>query len=110
MKTAFGAPVLCLPPGKDLGKDYTRQMNKTDKIYITAIAVWWDQLSGVPAGAGRVMRIPIGRTLAQLDLKNQAEVVSFFEKERPDHVILAAAKVGVFLPTTSIGANFSMIT
>jgi GDP-L-fucose synthase len=34
------------------------------------------------------------RTSAELDLKNQAAVQAFFDKERPDHVILAAAKVG----------------
>jgi len=34
------------------------------------------------------------RTSTELDLKNQAAVQSFFEKERPDHVFLAAAKVG----------------
>lgn len=34
------------------------------------------------------------KTSAELDLKNQAAVQAFFEKERPDHVFLAAAKVG----------------
>ncbi|HXB93479.1 MAG TPA: NAD-dependent epimerase/dehydratase family protein, partial [Puia sp.] len=34
------------------------------------------------------------RTSAELDLKNQAAVQAFFEKEKPDHVFLAAAKVG----------------
>jgi GDP-L-fucose synthase len=34
------------------------------------------------------------RTSAELDLKDQAAVQAFFEKERPDHVFLAAAKVG----------------
>jgi GDP-L-fucose synthase len=36
----------------------------------------------------------IGRTSAELDLKNQAATQAFFEKERPDYVFLAAAKVG----------------
>ncbi|MDR2043589.1 MAG: GDP-L-fucose synthase [Clostridium sp.] len=36
----------------------------------------------------------IGRTHAELDLLNQREVVRFFEEERPDVVVLAAAKVG----------------
>src|SRR6201991_5045901 len=36
----------------------------------------------------------VTRTSAELDLKNQAAVQAFFEKERPDHVFLAAAKVG----------------
>jgi GDP-L-fucose synthase len=36
----------------------------------------------------------IHRTSAELDLKNQADTQAFFEKERPDYVFLAAAKVG----------------
>jgi GDP-L-fucose synthase len=36
----------------------------------------------------------IGRTSAELDLKNQSATQAFFEKEKPDFVILAAAKVG----------------
>jgi GDP-L-fucose synthase len=34
------------------------------------------------------------KTSAELDLKHQVSVQAFFEKERPDHVFLAAAKVG----------------
>ena len=36
----------------------------------------------------------IGRTHAELDLTDQAAVRAFFEEERPDVVVLAAAKVG----------------
>lgn len=36
----------------------------------------------------------IGRTSAELDLKNQVATQAFFEKERPAYVFLAAAKVG----------------
>ena len=36
----------------------------------------------------------IGRTHAELDLTDQAMVKTFFEEERPDVVVLAAAKVG----------------
>jgi len=43
----------------------------------------------------------IFRTSKELDLMNQAEVNEFFESEKPDIVILAAAKVG------GIHANFS---
>jgi GDP-L-fucose synthase len=39
------------------------------------------------------------RTSAELDLRNQAEVTDFFERERPEYVFLAAARVG------GIGAN-----
>ena len=34
------------------------------------------------------------RTSAELDLRRQSDVDSFFEKERPEYVFLAAAKVG----------------
>jgi Nucleoside-diphosphate-sugar epimerases len=36
----------------------------------------------------------IGRTHKELDLTNQEEVRKFFEKEKPEYVFLAAAKVG----------------
>jgi GDP-L-fucose synthase len=36
----------------------------------------------------------IFRRSQELDLRKQEEVVSFFEEERPEYVILAAAKVG----------------
>ena len=36
----------------------------------------------------------VTRTSSELDLKDQAAVHAFFEQERPDHVFLAAAKVG----------------
>jgi len=41
----------------------------------------------------------ITRTHAEVDLTNQAQVNSFFEKEKPEYVFLSAAKVG------GIGAN-----
>ncbi|MCS6832854.1 MAG: NAD-dependent epimerase/dehydratase family protein, partial [Flammeovirgaceae bacterium] len=34
------------------------------------------------------------RTSTELDLRNQQQVADFFEKEKPDYVFLAAAKVG----------------
>ena len=36
----------------------------------------------------------VGRSSAELDLRNQQAVNEFFEKERPDYVFLAAARVG----------------
>ena len=36
----------------------------------------------------------IYRTSKELDLRRQAEVEAFFEKERPEYVFLAAARVG----------------
>ena len=36
----------------------------------------------------------ITRTSSELDLRDSAAVKSFFEKEKPEYVFLAAAKVG----------------
>ena len=35
------------------------------------------------------------RTSGELDLRNQQAVIDFFEKEKPEYVILAAAKVAI---------------
>ena len=48
----------------------------------------------------------IQRTSADLDLRNQAAVQAFFEKERPDQVFLAAAKVGGILANNTYRAEF----
>jgi GDP-L-fucose synthase len=48
----------------------------------------------------------IGRTSAQLDLKNQAAVGTFFEAEQPDYVFLAAAKVGGILANNIYRGEF----
>ncbi|WP_026754279.1 GDP-L-fucose synthase [Sediminibacter sp. Hel_I_10] len=48
----------------------------------------------------------ITRTHAQLDLSNQNAVSDFFEKEKPDYVILAAAKVGGIIANNVYRADF----
>ena len=48
----------------------------------------------------------IVRSLEELDLINQAEVVSFFKNERPEVVIIAAAKVGGILANNTYRAEF----
>ncbi|HEY8388068.1 MAG TPA: GDP-L-fucose synthase [Parasegetibacter sp.] len=48
----------------------------------------------------------VTRTSAELDLTNQAAVNEFFEKEKPDYVFLAAAKVGGILANNSFRAEF----
>lgn len=48
----------------------------------------------------------ITRTHAELDLTNQAEVNAFFEKEKPEYVILAAAKVGGIMANSQYPAEF----
>ena len=49
----------------------------------------------------------IGRTHAELDLTNQAAVKAFFEEERPDVVVLAAAKVGGINANQTTPAEFA---
>jgi GDP-L-fucose synthase len=48
----------------------------------------------------------IGRTRAEMDLTDQAAVRAFFEKERPDEVYLAAAKVGGIHANNTYPAEF----
>ncbi len=46
------------------------------------------------------------RGSAELDLRRQADVEAFFERERPEYVILAAAKVGGIHANTTYPADF----
>lgn len=48
----------------------------------------------------------ITRTSAELDLRNQAAVARFFETAKPDHVFLAAAKVGGIVANNTYRAEF----
>ncbi len=49
----------------------------------------------------------IGRTHAELDLTDQTAVRDFFEKEKPDVVVLAAAKVGGINANQTYPAEFA---
>lgn len=49
----------------------------------------------------------IGRTHEELDLLEQQQVRDFFEKERPDHVVLAAARVGGINANNTRPADFA---
>ncbi len=48
----------------------------------------------------------ITRTSRELDLRNQQAVEEFFQKEKPDYVFLAAAKVGGILANNTYRAEF----
>ena len=48
----------------------------------------------------------IGKSSKELDLRNQAQVESFFEEEKPEYVFLAAAKVGGILANDTYRAEF----
>lgn len=48
----------------------------------------------------------ITRTSAELDLRDQVKVSSFFEEEQPEYVFLAAAKVGGIVANNTYRADF----
>ena len=48
----------------------------------------------------------VGRTSAELDLRDRGAVDAFFDAERPTHVILAAAKVGGIVANATYPAEF----
>jgi len=48
----------------------------------------------------------IGQTIDELDLTDQQAVAGFFRKERPEYVVLAAAKVGGILANDTYRAQF----
>ena len=80
-------------------------MNKSDKIYIAGHR-------GM-VGSAIVRKLEeegysnlIQRTSSELDLRNQADVLGFFETEKPDYVFLAAAKVGGILANNNYRAEF----
>ena len=50
----------------------------------------------------------VGRTHAELDLTNQQAVKDFFDQERPDGVVLAAAFVGGIMANSLYRADFIM--
>jgi GDP-L-fucose synthase len=80
-------------------------MKKTDKIYISG------HRGMVGSGLERKFRIEgykniITRNSSELDLRNQQAVNDFFEKEKPEYVILAAAKVGGIHANNTYRAEF----
>lgn len=48
----------------------------------------------------------IVRTSAEMDLKDQVRVAEFFEKEKPEYVFMAAAKVGGIVANNTYRADF----
>jgi GDP-L-fucose synthase len=48
----------------------------------------------------------IGRSLEELDLMNQQAVANFFQEEKPEYVILAAAKVGGIVANNTYRGQF----
>ena len=80
-------------------------MNKSSKIYIAG------HRGLVGSALMRKLRDSgytniIVRTHKDLDLTRQSDVETFFEKERPEFVFLAAAKVGGILANSTYKAEF----
>jgi GDP-L-fucose synthase len=80
-------------------------MNKSSKIYVAGHL-------GM-AGSAIVRRLQadrfdnlIQRTHGELDLTDQAAVGAFFERQKPDYVFLAAAKVGGIHANSTYPADF----
>lgn len=86
---------------------WIRIMDKSKKIYIAGHkgmvgAAIWRMLDA------QGYRNLIGRTSKELDLRNQKTVLDFFEQERPEVVIDAAARVGGILANNSFPYQFLM--
>lgn len=80
-------------------------MDKSAKIYIAG------HRGMVGSGLERKLRVEgytniVTRTSSELDLKNQQAVNDFFELEKPEYIILAAAKVGGIHANNTYRAEF----
>ena len=82
-------------------------LNKDSKIYVAGhhglvgSAIWNNLIS-------RGYTNLVGRTHAELDLTDQVAVLRYFDEERPDGVLLAAAFVGGILANSLYRADFIM--
>lgn len=80
-------------------------MNKNSRIYVAGHrGLVGSALLRRLQGDGHVDIIT--RTSRELDLRRQADVEAFFERERPEYVFLAAAKVGGILANSTYKADF----
>lgn len=83
-------------------------MDKNSKIYVAGHhglvgSAIWNNLKK------RGYNNLVGRTHAELDLTDQVAVKRFFDKERPDAVVLAAAFVGGIMANSLYRADFMMM-
>jgi GDP-L-fucose synthase len=89
-------------------KDGCRCLNADSKIYVAGhrglvgSAIWKNLMS-------RGFTNLVGRTHAELDLTDQLAVKRFFDDERPDAVVLAAAFVGGIMANSLYRADFIMM-
>ena len=83
-------------------------MNKNSKIYVAGHnglvgSAIWNNLKS------RGYTNLVGRSHKELDLTNQYAVKAFFDEERPDAVVLAAAFVGGIMANSLYRADFIMM-
>ena len=83
-------------------------MNKNSKIFVAGHhglvgSAIWNNLKS------RGYNNLVGRTHSELDLTNQLAVKEFFDKEKPDAVVLAAAHVGGIMANSLYRADFIML-
>ena len=80
-------------------------MNTKDKIYIAGhlglvgSALW-------KAFQNKGYNNLIGRSIDELDLMDQVAVAKFFEEEKPEYIVLAAAKVGGIIANSLYRGQF----
>jgi GDP-L-fucose synthase len=89
---------------KELGKG-NKKMNKDSKIYIaghTGLVGSAIYKKLVENGYKKI----VTKTSDELDLRRQTDVEAFFDKEKPEYVFLAAAKVGGILANNTYKAEF----
>ena len=83
-------------------------LNKSTKIYVAGhqglvgSAIWNNLIS-------RGYYNLVGKTQKELDLTDQLAVRGFFEEEKPDAVVLAAAFVGGIMANSLYRADFIMM-
>ncbi|MEO6541071.1 MAG: GDP-L-fucose synthase [Ferruginibacter sp.] len=80
-------------------------MKTTNKIYVAGHRGLVGSAIVRKLTAGGYSNI-ISRSSKELDLRDQQQVNDFFEKERPDFVFLAAAKVGGIMANNTFKADF----
>ena len=83
-------------------------LDKSSKIYVAGHrglvgSAIWNNLKA------RGYNNLVGRTHKELDLTNQAAVKTFFDEEKPDAVVLAAAFVGGIMANSLYRADFIMM-
>jgi GDP-L-fucose synthase len=90
---------------KKKGLRHSTIMNKDSRIYVAGH-------NGLVGSAlvrmleSKGYKNIIKRTSKELDIRRQAEIEKLFEKERPEYIFLAAAKVGGILANSTFTAEF----